>query len=316
MGRSYSCNGYVNAILRRSGKTLLVEGVTDKAAMHRLLAESPTRFVQQINIDQVGIIEDEESRNLGNKSKILHLRSKVEPLLASHPKLGELLSTLVDREWDGLELTTQGLGGEWAPPEQAAPHFVTIGHSIENYYLALEPVVAFLKLCFSESLTGELINHLEVNYPKILALAVSFSVYAKENRYIKRCGDLISRSDITFNGDSYHLSQSLLDKLTHRQIISPEEFIEKINIAVNNVWLSSELTTTTKWLIHGHLGSDVVWACVAHSAAQFGVPVDVVEQIERGHQAERERFMFNWLSQSELVADRQPLDNAVQWLTA
>ncbi|EQM73547.1 hypothetical protein L686_22685 [Stutzerimonas stutzeri MF28] len=68
--------------------------------------------------------------------------------------------------------------------------------------------------------------------------------------------------------------------------------------------------------MHGHLGSDVVWACVAHAATQFAIPEDVVEQIERGHQAERERFMFNWLSQNEQVADRQPLDNAVQWLTA
>lgn len=316
MGKSYSINGYVNAILRRSGKTLLVEGASDKAAIHRLLAEDRSQLQGGANIDHAGLIDDEHTRGLGNKDKIIHLRQVVKNLSESHPKLNELFASLVDREWDGLSISINGLSHDWHPPKQDDPHFVTFGHSIENYYLRSDSVIGFLKLCFPEYLTNELLVHLEQNFSQIIALAVAYSVHAKESNCIKKCGDLINRHNISYTNSNYHLNDSILEGMTSRQIASPDKFVHGVNLAVDSIWLNDKYIDNAQWLLHGHIGGEVVWACVAHAASQYGVPTDVAEQMERGHQKERERYLVDWLSQNGEVMNRQPLDTAVTWLTA
>ena len=66
MGRMYSVNGYINATLRRSSKTLLVEGISDKLAIHRIAAELYPFSKESVTVDHAGMLEDIVLSGMGN----------------------------------------------------------------------------------------------------------------------------------------------------------------------------------------------------------------------------------------------------------
>jgi hypothetical protein len=313
MGKAYSANGYISAILRRSGKTVLVEGVSDKAVFHRLMVESRADFDDRNHIDHAGIFDDETMAGLGNKAKIAKLLDSVNLLIQRHPRLGEVFSSVTDREWDNLDISPAGINGEWAPPKQPAPHFVTVGHSIENYFLDADAVVAYLKFMFSEVLTSAYVASVRNGFGAINSLAVSYSLCAKNKGCITRCDGLLDHRSIDLISGKYYFNNLLAEKMLARNIENSHELVEEVNNAVDTVWSDTAYTEPAKWLLHGHLGGEVIWSCVARSALEHGIAEGVASQIATGYQRERERFLADWLSKIDPQL-RTPLDSAVAWL--
>ncbi|UVM07118.1 hypothetical protein [Pseudomonas laurylsulfatiphila] len=313
MGKAYSANGYISAILRRSGKTVLVEGVSDKAVFHRLMVESHSDFDGQNHVDHAGIFDDETMAGLGNKAKIAKLLESINSLIQHHPRLGEVFSSLTDREWDDLDISPAGMNGQWAPPAQPIPHFITIGHSIENYFLDAEAVIAYLKFMFSENLTPAYTATIRGSFGAINSLAVSYSLCAKNKGCITRCDGLLDHLSIDIKDEKYYFNSSLAEKMAARNIDNAHDLVAEINEAVDTVWSNTTYSEPAKWLLHGHLGGEVIWSCVARNAREYGVTEEVISQISHGYQRERERFLADWLSKIDPQL-RTPLDSAVAWL--
>jgi hypothetical protein len=80
VGRTYSVNGYINAVLQRTSSTLLVEGTTDKEAMHHLVAERTPASSRQCNIDHSAIFNDISLSGQGAKAKVLKVTAEIQHL--------------------------------------------------------------------------------------------------------------------------------------------------------------------------------------------------------------------------------------------
>ena len=158
MGRTYSLNGFLNAALRRSSKTVLVEGPSDKHILHKIELERFPNKAGGSTIDHAGILDDPLLAGLGNKSRVLTVQAHANTLATSVPKSSSVLATLIDREWDGLSFTAFVPQPGWLAPAQESNCFTTLGHSIENYHFNSECAHEFLKYAFPEHVTGRALN--------------------------------------------------------------------------------------------------------------------------------------------------------------
>lgn len=313
MGRAYSLSGYLNAVLRRSSPTLLVEGATDKAVLHRLLAEY-SRRANRFVIDDSALFDDEALRGLGAKAKILRVQGEVALLSERFPRLSAALAFLVDREWEGLDLDPVSLDETWYPPAQAPLFFTTLGHSIENYHFHPDCFIQYLKFGFAEHFSAELEQQVHLYFGRAVALAGATSLVTRNKQYITRLCGVISFDHVELRENGrFYLSTALLDSLRSRAVADPADFIEEVNSAVDLHWADLAALTHSRWILHGHLGADVLWACISFIALRSGVPADCAEQISRGHQLERRRCWLTWLT-TVAPENRFPLDLAVNWL--
>lgn len=314
MGQSYSVNGYINSILRRSEKTLLVEGVTDASVLIRLLAETPQEKGSSPKIDTATIFEDALTADMGNKEKIIFLREAIRPLIDQHPKLKTAFATLVDREWDGLSFNGVKLQGEWHPPQQSENHFTTIGHSIENYGFESDFIIEYLKNSFPREITADFVRLLKHRFLAILAFGASYSLRARELSCIKRCGGILKLDHIDFEGNSFYLNDSFENALTSRGFQNSKDFLLGCNSATREFWNHNAANLPASWLLHGHLGLEALWICVGYLANEEGFGAGTVEQIVSGRRDERERFMHSWITNQLPPERRTPLDDAIDWM--
>jgi hypothetical protein len=306
MGRSYSINGYVNAILQRSSSTLLVEGSTDKGAMYRIVAEKAPD--SHIVVDEATLIEE---YGTGAKEKIVRVRNRVQALAVRFPALKEKLVTLIDREWDGLPSSAEQLVDQWFPPTQEEMNFTTVGHSIENYYFCLDYVVEYLRYAYAEHYTSALRDELFRTFPAIIALAGATSFEASSAAIISRFDGLFRIEHIEYRDECFFISNSFCIAAGRRGIANADRFVDEVNRSIDQVWSKLGQAAHAKWLPHGHVGTDIVWSCVGDVSKRFGLPSAVCERIANGDKKERLRHCHDWLSRLGDGEATSPLIGAV-----
>lgn len=314
MGRTYSVNGYINAVRQRSSPTMLVEGPTDKAAMHRLVIERPLSSELHFSIDHSAIFEDASLKGQGAKAKVLHVASEVNRLTQKFTKLSSIFAHLVDREWDGLSSDPKQAVETWTEPQQAGTSFVTIGHSIENYHFHADCFIDYLKFGFAEHFSSEVDALVRRLFANAIALAGAVSCQARDSLCISKLSGLIGLTDIELTPDgTFYLADALVARLKARGIIDATAFVAGVNSAVDSHWVELSKNQNSRWILHGHIGSEVMWACVGRSTISAGVSAEIGEQIARGFQHERRRCWLAWLTKVN-PEFRTPLDRAVNWL--
>jgi hypothetical protein len=74
-------------------------------------------------------------------------------------------------------------------------------------------------------------------------------------------------------------------------------------------------TEPGRWLCHGHLGEDAIWACIGNLASECGVGDETAREVERGYKEMRFNHAVDYLAR-ETLSDSGPLDLAIDWLTA
>lgn len=314
MGSAYSVNGFVNAVLQRSGKTLLVEGITDKGILHRLCQEAA--ISADYLIDHAGILSGDDCRGLGNREKVLKVKELVTALCTKFPRLAESLVFLIDREWDGLEQGELRLRGEWRPPGQRPNDFVTLGHSIENYGFRSAHVVGYLKFYFSELVKPGFIRLIEDSFPQVLVLASCISVALEESELLTRAGGILGHHHLDVMDSRIRVDAAFSDALSQRDVSLDvaERVVARANSLVDAY--AEELTGKVEimWLPHGHLGEDVVWAATGCLARLSGIDIQVCDRIVTYGRQDRFRFMADYLAKRP-SAEAHPLPDVVTWLT-
>ena len=314
MGHAYSVNGYINAVLRRTSSTLLVEGTTDKEAMHRLVAERTPASNRQCNIDHSAIFDDISLSGQGAKAKVLKVTAEVQRLTPQFKKLSSTFAYLVDREWDGLPSDPGAAVESWTQPQQSPSAFVTMGHSIENYHFQSDCFLDYLRYAFAEHYSCEVEESVRRHFPGAVALAGSFTCQARDSSTITRLSGLISSVHIELSGNGrFYLAHNAISPISIRLGGDASSFVAEVNTAVDSHWSALSTNTNSRWVLHGHIGSEVLWACVGLASTMAGVPANIGEQIAKGFQAERRRCCFSWLSRVP-PCDKEPLDQVVDWL--
>lgn len=313
MGRSYSLNGFLNAALRRSSRTILVEGPSDKHVLHKIELQRFPAKAGASAIDHAGILDDPALTGLGNKAKVLAVQAGAGALATQLPKIAAVLATLTDREWDGLNFAGCVPNPAWTPPLQQGSNFTTIGHSIENYRFDAECVKAYLRYMFAEHVSAALFDAVEEAFPAIIVFAAVLSLKIREEACIGRCSGLITPAHIEVRNDRFYLDPSFTVACAARQIASAATIVGDTNAAIDTAWAGLAGQDFTHWLAHGHLGEEMLWCSVAKIALRSGIDQDTWTEMAFGHKQERERFKAQWLSQLTVVQSA-PLADAVEWL--
>lgn len=314
MGSTYSVNGYINAVLQRSSPTLLVEGVSDKSMMHRLIAERALPPGSQCSIDHAAIFDDRSLQCQGAKAKVLHVTAEINRLSQNVSRLSSKFASLVDREWDGLSTDPKTAVESWSQPQQSATAFVTIGHSIENYHFHPDCFVDYLRFGFAEHFTAEVEASVRNRFANAVALAGAVSCQARDIQCLTRISGLIGSTHIELTSvGTFYLTNDLVGPLAARGGVDATTFVAQVNAAVDSHWAALANNQDSRWVLHGHVGSEVIWACVGLAAISAGVSAEVGEKIARGFQSERQRCWLTWLSRVNPEL-RKPLDQAIDWL--
>jgi len=313
--QGYSINGYLNAVRRRSAKTLMVEGITDSSVITRLKRSLGAATGQEPpgNVDLPGVLTDENLKGLGKREIVRRVLAAATSLAEKSPEIKRKFGTLQDREWDGLDLTL-GLDALWMPPNQDCPHFVTVGHSIENYFFKVEIIDAYLRFSHSNDLNQGFFNDLHQRFGKIIILAAIYSIGVQSIFSIGKAGSLLTRGCVAWDGTKYTLTDALLPLLAQRGILHPARFLEDLNEQIQNSATDLATIEVPRWLCHGHLGEDAVWACVANLAREHNVSNEVAQSVERGSRDVRFKHASDYLSREE-PTKISPLGDAVDWLT-
>ena len=315
--QSYSLNGYLNAVLRRTGKTLLVEGVTDQSVMTRLKREKSAQlgFEPLGSVDVSALIQDVKTEGAGKKEVVRLAVAEIDSL-PEHiaRKIKPKLGVLFDREWDGLNVDMQ-LIAPWAAPEQDVPYFVTTGHSVENYFFKIDGIEAYLRQHFYLYLDQNFFNILRDRFNYIIALAATYSLAVRHVSAITRSSGLIGNHHVCWIGGRYLMQEAVSTDLAARGAVLPDDFLRLINSNID-LYLATHLEAEPgRWLCHGHLGEEAIWACISNLAAEFGMGAEVVRNVERGYKEVRLNHAIDHLSRSP-AHESTPLDSAVDWLIA
>lgn len=315
--QGYSMNGYLNTVLRRTGKTLLVEGVTDQSVMTRLIRTRAAQLGSEPggHIDVAEIIQDRITGGFGKKDIIKEVLNVINGLPDDlQARLIAKLGVLMDREWDDLQIELQ-LINPWTAPIQTEPYFITVGHSVENYFFQLNGIEAYLRQQFFASLKQSFFNDLNVRFHQIIAFAATYSLVMRQEAFITRGTGLICLEYIVWQAGRYIANNDLIAALAARNLQVPEDFIQKINLNVDIYLGQNNTIEPGRWLCHGHIGEEAIWACIAHLVNEH-LPLNrIAKDIERGHKEIRFNHAVDFLSRQNLE-ESAPLEHALLWLTA
>lgn len=313
--QGYSINGYLNAVRRRSAKTVMVEGASDSSVLTRLKRALGATTGQEPsgNIDVAGLLTDESLKGLGKREIVRSVLAAAASLSEKSPEIQRKFGTLQDREWDGLEAGLH-INSSWAPPLQSEPHFTTTGHSIENYFFKINVVEAYLRFSYSDDLGQDFFNDLHARFKNIIVLAAVYSLALKNISSITKGGSLLNRSCISREGDVYHFTDALPPLLAQRSIVCPPKFVTTLNEQIEQGTRGLNLPDPARWICHGHLGEDAIWACIAHLAHEHTGKTELAQAVERGTREARFKHAVDQLSREE-SSSIEPLGHVVSWLT-
>lgn len=315
--QGYSMNGYLNTVLRRTGKTLLVEGVTDQSVMTRLIQTRAAKIGSEPggHVDIAEMIQDGITVGIGKKDVIKAVLGEINKLPKNlRERVVTKLGVLLDREWDDIQLDLQ-LIKPWTAPIQVEPYFVTVGHSVENYFFRLNGIEAYLRQQFFASLRQPFYNDLHSRFHHIIAFAATYSLVMRQEEFITRGSGLIGLEHILWNEGRYIAGNELVTALAARNLQIPNGFLEKINSNIDIYLAQHQTTEPGRWLCHGHLGEEAIWACIANLVNEH-LPLNrISKDIERGHKEIRFNHAVDFLSRQNLE-ESHPLENALLWLTA
>lgn len=313
--QGYSLSGYINTVLRRSGKTLLTEGVSDRTIINRLKLdkEEERQISSKGVVDCVQIITGTELHGLGNKARIGAIRSAIEALTSPTKELVlAKFGSLTDREWDGIPLNN-GVPNQWSPPTQGPGSFTTIGHSIENYFFSISSAAAYLKQSYPDEISAEFLRDLGSRFHKMVALATAYSLELKAASALGRSDGAICEKRVSWSGNRYQLDQSLVQVLSHRGLQLPVNFVPSVNSGADTYLAAFQTAEPGRWLCHGHLGEQAIWACIGNLAEEHNVTADVANAIAKGSREGKLKHAANHLCVVP-VGERQPLDDAIAWI--
>jgi hypothetical protein len=190
----------------------------------------------------------------------------------------------------------------------------TYGHSIENYFFDAEGFKIFLSRQFAPHLTAGTLRLVQERFEDMCRLALAYSLAARELQVITRIEELLGRRDLTVSAERIELAPGFEARLISRGVTAEvaAQFTEAVARYGQAVHDAQVTATTLKWASHGHLGSHVLWTCIAKVLEMLGIEQSACEQVERGMRPEKLRHGADVLASGD--AEQRPLNWLVRWL--
>lgn len=307
---SYSLGAYILAVLARSSKTVLVEGLSDIVVLSgfKLAMERATSTAVKVVIDDVSLVNDVSLSGLGNRERV----RAVAQSFSAIPKF----SALIDREWDGFDWEDPSNYMAAALRDETARTWWTKGHSIENYLFDLLPIQDILARKYAEHMSQALLERLQAALGNALELAFCFSWAAKKAAVIERSAGIVTRTCINrsvdgrleFNFDELERIYSARGVLPVAWAIFRAEYDRAFQLCARGA-VSLE---HCKWLAHGHLGERIIWVCLSFIMQENGCPDEICAQIETGMKDDKLRAGVHFLVGTDQCF-KAPLGEVIEW---
>lgn len=304
MGRAYSVKGYINLVIRRSKKTVLVEGRTDKSLFERVLADK--EYSDQILIDESSLVDDDLTIGAGAKERVRIVTSEARKNTVADEKL----ASIVDREWED-QIDEKNSLQIWKKPDQGKKDFVTLGHSIENYIFIKEFILDYIIYFAPQSSIVSFRKKLDFIFQDIIILSLALCEKARTNACLKKIKGAIDIDSIEIRDEKLFLSDySDAEILKRTKIKSFHKDVNRIKEKIYNTFYGCDKSF---YLIHGHIGEDIIWACVGKLLVDQGLAASLAKEICFGHKTERDRYWRDWLAKRDKKY-RAPIDSVLDTL--
>ena len=307
----YSVQGYLAAVKLRghSGRTVLVEGETDKRVLGRVSEELGGRRPEKVYIDSADLIYVNPC--MGNRDIVIDVHSKA---------VGQLLkiAAFVDREFNKFTFLSDIKDEQPIHNVEQTTLFWTRGHSIENYFFTCDRVSSFLRYRFSEKLPDRWESAIKANIVHVIQWAAACSLSASENRCLTRMIGLIQVRHWIMNGAQIVLDvRQFMSQLASRSIPDVTILAMESQATKNAVLLGkSPQLNLAQWVAHGHLGEEILWSGVSYLISTLGADPKLINEITSGYCEEKLRHAADgWAPQVVVNAPETP-SALVDWLIA
>jgi len=300
----YDLKSYALAVRLRSKKTLLVEGVSDKKILSRIIKEEEINKggSEKCVVDDVSMLGREiDFGGLGNKAR-------VERTASVFVNFSSKFNWLVDREWDDIDLMK--IPNPIPCPVAKDWGHRTYGHSIENYWFGSDALIAYLKMLHAVDLPSEYFVVLPNRFLFMLRIAAAFSIAASKLRIITSCGGMVGADSVEWLNSEYVPSSKLGCVAAKRGIV--EDLTAAIMVELRRPDIRGLAIDSLRWLCHGHLGEEMLRICAANLAAEIGVNSLVVDKIARGFKSEKLAHDADWLVRTG-VRNIDPFNKMIEW---
>lgn len=288
---------------------LLVEGRDDsiffqliRDELIQMLGTDELERLEQlscIEIDTAAMIKSPEDNVLGNRQKVEYICQSADSIDFTGSLLG-----FVDREFRAFNIDEYIQ--DHLPTHNKIGRLVwSRGHSVENYlfeFSILRNELRNLGISPNYSIQNSL-QIFELNFNKIITIACSISLAAKDNDVIKLVESSLHSSVFEFIGDNIQFS---LDKWS--DVLSSKIRLDNSRRQSLLESLSSYLVTTQgcdiqtlRWLCHGHIGLSLILsafeACIIRTCETESIP-DGQRKIRRTVSTDRFiKFSSQWIKQ-------------------
>jgi len=306
-----SINGYVAklAIRRTSRSTLLVEGDSDRVILSALV----NRAGRDAKLTPILIDSADTIKNTGTGN-----RERIEAVHATAKANGVgNYACLVDREFRNFNCT--------APYRDDLPQhhvhedvlFWTRGHSVENYLFVLDSVFRYLEIAHVSVLPLNYKEMVTGAFNAIMAEALAFSLASQGSSLIGRADKVVTMQawgDDAGNPalDINQISGSLIARSANAASITQLVAL----FAKHRADILASPPTFSRWLTHGHLGTQVMWTGIGFLFSGFGIAADVVEQICRGQNDIKIRICADhWATRCQENSSEESPTALIKWLS-
>jgi len=284
---SYSFPGYLVALGTRTSRTLIVEGPDDKKVVAGLIRRFEILGVlraKKVVVDTADMIEGPVGV-CGN-------RAIVEAVHAEATRLGIDLFALVDREFRDFV---------FGPPvtDSIEDHYIansnlmwTRGHSVENYGFHKATIETFLSRIVPEHVDGDMSEQAVAVVPHLLRWSAALSISCARQQVLTRCNKALSLAswDVDASGTPVLNFGVVRAQIIARGVSAPEADMILAETRIFEQDMRQGATDVSRWISHGHIGSNGLWSGVAKVLASAGVNSSVAQEIATAHRDAKVRI--------------------------
>lgn len=302
----YSLPGYKIAVMRRSARTLLVEGADDQKILHRLLMSRDDGTLgvdSRPVVDHAHLIQDSSLKGIGNRTKVIQVSRDFD-------RGAEKFVALIDREWDGFDQLCLDFAPEFGPNEQLLRK--TRGHSVENYFFDSEFFIDYLLQHYAEHATHQLRHAVVDSFSEIVWLATKVSLAAREASILGVICSVLSDEVILGVDKGYGVNSDAIAKSLEKKGVDAARVEAFTGAASKYEKMACPESWGGRWIVHGHVGAMIIWCCIGFIAYRFGASRSMAHEIAVGHVEQKRRAFAHFLAASA-AHEKTPLDRIADW---
>ncbi|WP_437997198.1 DUF4435 domain-containing protein [Sorangium sp. So ce185] len=308
---SYSLSGYISVLETRTSSTLIVEGINDKKIVAGLI-----RRFETLGILRARKLVVDTAEMISGSTGVCGNRAIVETVHAQATRLGIDLFAFVDREFREFVFgppVIDAVGGHYV----AAPNLIwTRGHSAENYAFHRATVEAFLSRIVPEHVDSEMSDRAVAAVPSIMRWLAALSISLARGHVVTRCNKMLSMAswEVDTSGCLALNVNAVRAQMVARCVSGTEADVIVNDVQIFERDMQQNATDVSRWVSHGHVGSDGLWSGVAKVLLAVGLSSNVAQEIATAHRDTKLRIGAEIWGDQVKSGDVKMPQNFIDWL--